>query len=104
MDSEDFPEQPLPDGVEPIPFEPLRFRVRSRSSREPWLVDLESWGFNGECGCQNWNFVHGPKLRQDALEGKPPRRRRCWHLKRAFEYKAEVDNRITARHQNGQPA
>ncbi len=98
MDSEDYPEQPLPDGVEPVPFEPFRFRVRSRSRRDSWFVDLEENGFNGGCQCENFQFQHLPKLKRDVLECNPPRRRRCWHIQRAFEYKAEVDNRVQARH------
>lgn len=98
LDEADYPLQPLPDRCEPVPGERLTFRVASRSRPKPWRVDLEAWGFNGECECEAFNFHHLPKLKADFLEGRPARRRRCWHIQRAFEYHAEVQNRIEAHH------
>jgi len=96
-----FKDFPLPDGVEPIPGEYLRFRVRSRTNpRTTYLVDLEECGFNGACDCPNFQMVHLPKLKADRRDGGPRRLRRCYHIQRAGEFYREVSVRIMARHMN----
>lgn len=100
LEESEYPLQPLPDLVEKIPGERLTFRVKSRSRPRPWRVDLESWGFNGECECEDFQMRQLPKLIEDFLLGKPTRRRRCFHIQRAFEYNAECMNRIEV-HRSG---
>lgn len=95
----------LPDGVEPIPGEPLRFFVKSRTNpKQKYLVDLEECGFSGGCGCQNFQFTHLPKLKEDRREDRPRIKRRCWHIKRALYFFAETQTRIIAAHMNRKPA
>ena len=66
--------QQPPDGVEPIPFEPLRFRVRSRSRPKVWhLVDVEE----SVCSCEQYDFRIGP--RRKIVKA----REYCWHLRQA---------------------
>lgn len=97
----EFRELPLLFGVWPVPGEALRYHVQSQSRREiRHLVDLEDLGFNGCCGCESFQMRHLPALKQDRREGEPPRRRRCWHIKRALEFHAELSARIIARHNN----
>jgi len=88
---------PLPALVGPIPGEPMRFHVQSRSrSSIKHLVDLEELGFHGNCSCENFNFEHLPKLRQEQREGKPIKYRRCFHIKRAWEYYGALHARLQA--------
>ncbi len=69
--------------VTPIVGEPLRFHVRSRT--EPglkYLVDLESYNRNGECGCQHFEFRLRPVLAEHR-HPTPSDRTRCWHILKA---------------------
>jgi len=86
---------PLPAGVSPIPCEPLRFHVRSRTRSQVWLVDLEEYGFNGKCDCENFRFVHLPRLREDKEKGVK-KWRRCYHIQRAFEFYGALHSRLMA--------
>ena len=73
--------------MEPIESEFFRFHVRSRTRNQKWLVDLEPYGFNGQCGCEAFQF----KCQPDLERGMPPsEKRRCDHIKRARTYLAEI--------------
>lgn len=73
----EYPRQPLPSGVEPIPREPFRFYVQSRSRKgHKWLVDIEE----SMCGCEDHEFNVATKLRR----GEPAPR--CWHLQQARDF------------------
>ena len=95
-----FKEFPLSDAVDPVPGEPLRYMVRSRTNpRMKYLVDLAEAGFNGACGCPSWQMLHLPLLKRDRRDGVNPRpKRRCWHIQKALEFHAEISIRIVARH------
>jgi hypothetical protein len=87
----------LPNGVRPIPNEPLRFYVQSRGRSEvEHLVDLEEYGFNGKCSCEYYTFKIEPKLRQVRLDERTTMRLRCWHIRRAMYYLAELTMRAAA--------
>jgi hypothetical protein len=93
-----FPDFPMPGGVHPIPGEPLRFHVQSRSDcRVSHLVDLQECGFNGACGCHDFQMRHLPKLKEDRREGRAMRKRRCWHIRQALYYFAELAARLTVK-------
>jgi hypothetical protein len=92
-------ELPLFDDVDPIPGSNRSFFVRSRTdARQRYFVDLDFYGFNGKCGCQNFQFGHEPKLREDRRESRPARRRRCWHINRALVFYAEIRMRLEKQH------
>lgn len=95
-----FKEFPLSDAVAPIPGEPLRYHVRSQSRRGvQHLVDLEECGFNCACSCENFQMRLLPLLRADRSAGINPRpKRRCWHIRKALEFHAELSIRIISRH------
>ena len=96
-----FAEFPLPFGVRPVPGEPLRYLVQSRSRREiEHLVDLEECGFNGACSCENFQMRCISELRADRRLDRYRRRHRCQHIRRAMEFHAELSARIVARHSN----
>lgn len=66
--------------VEPIEGEPLRFMVRSRRSASRYLVDLEPYRLNGQCGCHHFQYRLEPTL----AKGEAPHASlRCYHIKRA---------------------
>jgi hypothetical protein len=69
--------------VTPIEGEVMRLLVRSRTTPGlRYLVDLESYDLNGECGCDHFAF----KLRQELEQSPRPRpmdRTRCWHILQA---------------------
>lgn len=93
-----FKEFYLPEGVEPIPGEPLRYYVLSRSRiGTKLLVDLQECGFNGACSCEDFQMRHLPAMREDRREKRPMRKRRCWHIKQALYYHAELCARLIAR-------
>lgn len=76
--------------VEPIAGELLRFFVQSRSiPGQRYLVDLESYHFNGQCGCQYFCFSLAPKL---AAGVTPSERTRCAHIREAREWL--LDNKV----------
>jgi hypothetical protein len=59
------------------------FRVHVISRRNPgvrYLVDLESFKLNGQCGCEHFAFGCQPKLKGDY---KASDSTRCWHIKQA---------------------
>lgn len=92
-----FPEFPLFDDVNPIPGDDLCYEVRSQTRREIWhRVELEGYGFNGECGCENFGFHHRPKLLQ-SIRDKTPTKSRCYHINRALKFHAELSIRVIAR-------
>jgi hypothetical protein len=61
----------------------------------------------GFCGCEDFQFRHQPLLERGAHKVPAMKNRkdlfRCRHLKMVVKEMAKLDNRITARHQNGQP-
>jgi len=72
----------------PIAGEPNRFHVESDSpTAEPYLVDLESYGGNGECSCIDFQ-VHQNKVAEITQSGS--HFFRCKHLETAFHWKALV--------------
>jgi len=89
---------PLPDHVRPVAGEPLRYWVRSRSNPgQEYLVDLEECGFNGACGCPQFQIRLMKQLRNDRHEIKNPKerpRRRCWHIAEALKFHGELLVRI----------
>ena len=69
--------------VTPLEGEPMRFLVRSRT--EPglrYLVDLESYNLNGECGCDHFGYHIRPEL-EGNHRPEPKDRTRCWHIMQA---------------------
>ena len=98
FDMSKFAEFFLPPGVEPVPGEPLRYHVASRSRiGMRLLVDLQECGFNGACSCEDFEMRHLPGLKRDRTEKRPRRKRRCWHIKQALYYHAELYARMIAR-------
>jgi len=70
----------IPIIVTPIAGEPLRFHVNSRTVVDlRYLVDLEEYGFNGFCGCADFDFRKRP-LAQSGSKA------RCWHIRQAREF------------------
>lgn len=80
----------IPIIVTPIAGEPLRFHVNSRTVVDlRYLVDLEEYGFNGFCGCADFDFRKRP-LAQGGSKA------RCWHIRQAREFFVdEMLKRIT---------
>ena len=77
--------------VEPIPGEPMRFFVRSRSRKTPWLVDIDEYDGTGQCRCEDFTCNQEPFLNgKKASEGHSPDRR-CFHIKVAIEYRHLLD-------------
>ena len=74
--------------VTPIHGEPTRFFVASRTRQEPWLVDLEEFGWNGQCGCEGFDMRMRKKLEQATERGQMIELLRCHHLQMAFAYAA----------------
>ena len=69
--------------VAPIQGEALRFHVRSRTTPGLcYLVDLESYSLNGECGCDHFAFRLRPQL-DDTPKPTPRDSTRCWHIMQA---------------------
>lgn len=63
--------------------EALRFHVLSRTNLAVrYLVDLESFNFNGECGCEDFEFRHAPVLCRQ-VKPVPSDRTRCYHIRAA---------------------
>jgi hypothetical protein len=61
----------------------MRFLIRSRMTPGlGYLVDLESYNLNGECGCGHFEFRLRPLLGMQR-EPEPSDRTRCWHILRA---------------------
>jgi len=68
--------------VESIAGELLRFHVQSRTVEGlSHLVDLEEYGFNGFCGCQDFDFRK--RVLAQKMNGE---RSRCWHIDRARDF------------------
>lgn len=67
-------------GVQTLANEPFRCFVESRTRNLPWAVDLESFGWNGECACENFEFTCRPLLVRGAERAMSLQ---CWHTKRA---------------------
>lgn len=81
--------------VEPIPGEPLRFRVRSRSDPTmTYLVDLEELNFNGQCGCDHFWFQCGKLFRENGCITNELTR--CWHIEQARAWFLEAMVRAVA--------
>lgn len=94
---EEFPKWPMVDGVTPIVGEPMRFLVTSwTDSKKKYLVDLESLGGHGACGCENFQMRCLPRWNKDRDEGRPKVARRCKHIVRALIWQAEMVNRRIA--------
>lgn len=64
--------------AKPIPGEPLRYFVTSRSGHMDHLVDLSEWNGNGKCGCKDFTYRMEPLLRRDSKV-----RVECWHIRQA---------------------
>lgn len=92
-----FKEFPLSDLVDPVPGEPLRYYVQSRSRRNiKHLVDLAECGYNSACSCEAFQMRLLPQMRKDRAEGYQIKRR-CVHIKKAMEFHAELSARIVVR-------
>lgn len=64
--------------VIPIAGEWFRFHVSSRTDPEhPHLVDLESYGWNGQCSCEHFRFRCEPHLVRGEMVGEL----RCLHIR-----------------------
>lgn len=71
--------------------------VSSRNQPEvQYLVDLEENRFNGMCFCDDFKYRHQPRLNEDFRQENMPMKRRCYHIKRALYYLAEVTTRLIA--------
>ena len=67
--------------VSRIVGEPMRFMVRSRRPGVPvYLVDLQSYRGNGQCGCEHFTFRCEPRLVRGSV---PSPANRCWHIEQA---------------------
>lgn len=73
-------------GWDPVKYDHLTYLVPSRSRRDPHLVDLQAYGNNGKCSCENFIFTMEPKLRCGAA---PSRVLECWHIKLAKWFYAQ---------------
>lgn len=92
-------EFPLPPGIRTVPGEEHRFFVQSKTRFDTWhLVDLEELGWNGRCSCEHFNFRLFPQIRDDRAKRRPPRTRRCWHIREALAFYGELAARLVARH------
>jgi hypothetical protein len=61
----------------------MRFWIRSRTSPDPHLVDLQEYNLNGFCSCQDFEFRRQPKLPADADN---PDATRCRHIRAVREW------------------
>ena len=58
--------------VAPIPGEPLRYWVQSRSHpQKPHVVDLSEHGGRGKCSCIGWDTTRWPMIRDGCAVGAP---------------------------------
>jgi hypothetical protein len=74
--------------VEEIPGELLRFLVHSRTAElKQYLVDLEEFGFNGQCGCYHFGYAMEPRLVRGAAASD---QLRCWHIRQARQFFLEL--------------
>lgn len=74
-----------PLSVEHVPGENLvRFLVRSQSRKRDHLVDIESYGGNGQCACENFRFNFEPELSRGVKA--VGNELRCVHIKAARRY------------------
>jgi len=92
--------QPKAAVVKPIVGEPFRFNVQSRTVENLMhLVDLEEYGYNGFCGCQDFDFRK--RVVAQKMNGE---RARCWHIEQARNYFIdEVLKRIARNFYEGNP-
>jgi hypothetical protein len=80
--------------VEEIPGEPLRFLVHSRTAElKQYLVDLEEFDFNGQCGCDNFEYRFQPMLKKGAPASD---QLRCWHIRQSRQFFLELTLREKA--------
>ncbi len=84
--------------VEPVPFEPLRYRVESRTRNgRRWLVDLGAYYGHGKCCCEFFSTKLNPRLREGIT---PNEDLECWHIKQARRYLAvEIAQAIISKHE-----
>ena len=74
--------------VTPVPGEPLRYWVQSRSRNTVrHLVDLTAYDGNGECECEQFRFKFGPRLNAGMVPGL---RTECHHIIAAKRYLATM--------------
>lgn len=66
--------------VEPISGELFRFYVKSRSTANWHLVDIEEYNWNGWCSCIDFEMRDQPFLERGAF---PTNSLRCWHIRKA---------------------
>jgi len=84
----------LCDSARPVPGEPLRFLVRSRRPwLQPYVVDLDEFGFNGSCHCEHFVFRLRPQLERGIAAGPVWR---CWHINVARQRFLEDHLRLMA--------
>ena len=69
--------------IEPYHDELYRYMVPSRSQRDPYLVDMQSFGWNGECPCPDFSFRCLPLLVRGSVRAE---HLRCHHLREARSY------------------
>jgi len=89
----------LPWGVAPIPGEPGRYYVQSKSRPNVrHIVDLTELGFNGQCCCEQFEYRCHPAFLAEARGAVHPRKHRCEHIRRALEYHGELCLRVLVMH------
>ena len=75
-------------GIQPVPGEPLRYRVPSDTLGKPsHLVDLTSLNGNGICDCEDFQIRRRPALRNG--EPMSNAKTRCKHLRKARQFLAD---------------
>lgn len=69
--------------VRPMPGEPTRFQVRSKSRPDEYhLVDIAEFNGSGRCSCIRWDTVCWPLIK---TTGSLPPSKRCRHIRAARE-------------------
>ena len=74
-------------------MEAKRFLVRSLSQPSNiHLVDMEEYDGFGECSCERWHFVLGPKLNKGKRPGTS-----CRHIRAVRGYLSRADAESSAK-------
>ena len=77
--------------IKPIAGEWFRFFIRSDTRHHVWhLVDLESFDFNGACGCEAFMFRFAPDLERGKRDNEMTGIYQCKHIQRAQLFFARV--------------
>lgn len=80
---------------EPMPNEPGRYLVKSKSGEGFHMVDLAAWEYQGECTCKDWECRIGFFLKS----GDKPQKSCCKHIEQArwFMISAHMDTEEISR-------